>query len=162
MLELWLIRHGLAPSSDEFNGPDADRPLSDEGAEKFTEFAEWVAEQTTIPYVILSSPFVRARQTAEILAEAGGLPDSAVSTNDVLKQGADQTALIRVIREQTAPRVAMVLHEPDLSQLLSALIGGGDFLWAKGGIAIIAFEESPTAGNGFLFAFIRRKLIVKF
>ena len=158
--ELWLIRHAQAPSGDEFKGPDADRPLSTDGVDKFESFCEWLADETTIPYTIVSSPFLRARQTAEILAAAAGVPKTAVINADELKPGTDGTVLIRYLREQTVERLAMVFHEPELSNFLNTLIGGGQFEWAKGGIIRVDFPEgeAPDAGNGAIRWYVRRKL----
>jgi phosphohistidine phosphatase len=157
-LELWLVRHAKAPSAEEFKGPDSDRPLDPDGVAKFTKFCEWVAEQTTIPYVIVSSGFKRALQTAQILATAAGIPATQILSAPELDPGQDMTALWRFLRDQTAPRIALVFHEPELSQFLNSSVGGGHFEWAKGGIACVDFEEEATPGDGKLRWFIRRRL----
>jgi phosphohistidine phosphatase len=95
------------------------------------------------PDVLLSSPLVRARQTAEIVRQALGLDSRLV---DALAPGCDMTRLRDLLGEyRSAERIMVVGHEPDFSGLIGALTGGGRILLKKGGLARVDLE---TVGDG--------------
>jgi phosphohistidine phosphatase len=157
-MQLWLVRHAVAVDREEFTGPDAERPLTDKGRRRFRDFCEWLADQTEMPEVVVTSPLVRAAETAAILAKASGLKKSNVLSTDLLAPGVDLTALLEVVHEQSAQRIALVGHEPDMSQMLSELIGGGEFDFGKGFIAAVEFAAAPAIGSGRLRCLVGLKL----
>src|SRR6185436_3496825 len=69
-MEIYLLRHGIAVERDAHRGPDEERALTDEGRRKVRRGAEAMRAMKLSCDVILSSPLVRARQTAEIVAES--------------------------------------------------------------------------------------------
>lgn len=149
-MQLWLVRHAVAVERDEFQGPDNERPLTDKGRRRFRTFCEWLADQTGMPGRIVSSPLVRAAETAVILAKAAGLKKSRVTFTDVLAPGLDSTALVEYLREAAQDCTALVGHEPDMSQCLTELLGGGQFAFGKGFVAAVEFASSPVLGAGRL------------
>ncbi len=157
-MHLWLVRHAVAAERDEFQGPDNERPLTDKGRRRFRTFCDWLADQTTMPDRIISSPLVRAAETAAILAKAAGLKKSAVAFTDILAPGLDTTALVQYLREASHGCTALVGHEPDMSQCLTELLGGGQFAFGKGFIAAVEFASSPAIGAGRLRWFTGPKL----
>ena len=54
-MELWLVRHAVAADRDEFDGPDAERPLTEKGRRRFRAFCEWLAGETPMPQVVVTS-----------------------------------------------------------------------------------------------------------
>lgn len=96
---------------------------------------------------ILSSPLLRARQTAEILGNAWKL---AVADEDGLGNG-EHAQVIETLRGVNAGRVALVGHEPWMSELLSVLLTGDPSLVAsefkKGAAALVDCDATPGAGN---------------
>src|SRR5262249_22557957 len=136
-MQIWLVRHAVAAERDEFDGPDAERPLTVKGRRRFPDFFDWLSHVAPLPGALFTSPLLRALQTAEILAKATGIRKSAIVTTDLLAPGVDVKALLAFVREQDANFVALVGHEPDLSQSLSEIIGGGEFAFGKGFVAAV-------------------------
>jgi phosphohistidine phosphatase len=122
-MELYILRHGIAV---ERGTPgykkDSDRPLTPEGEEKVRQIADAMRGMDLKFDVILSSPYTRAEQTANIVA---GELDEEVSYSDYLVPGSNALELIGEINDEQPQRVLLVGHEPDLSSLISVLITGG-------------------------------------
>lgn len=122
-MELYILRHGIAV---ERGTPgykkDSDRPLTPEGEEKMRQIADAMRGMDLKFDVILSSPYTRAEQTANIVA---GELDEEVSYSDYLVPGSNALELIGEINDERPQRVLLVGHEPDLSSLISVLITGG-------------------------------------
>src|SRR2546427_470721 len=119
-MEIYILRHGIAV---ERGTPgykrDGDRPLTDEGVEKMRQIAKAMREMDLQFDVIFSSPYVRAKATADIVAETLG---ENVTLTDSLPPEADPAELIDEINGEKPQRVLLVGHEPDLSALISTLI----------------------------------------
>ena len=157
-MELWLVRHAVAADRDEFDGPDAERPLTEKGRRRFRAFCEWLAGETPMPQVVVTSPLLRAVETAALLARESGLKKSEIVSTDRLAPGADLQALLGFVRDQPAELVALVGHEPDFSHYLAGIIGGGEFAFGKGFVAAIDFPSAPAVGTGRLRWFVGPKL----
>jgi len=140
-MEIYILRHGIAV---ERGTPgykrDGDRPLTDEGVEKMRQIAKAMREMDLQFDVIFSSPYVRAKATADIVAETLG---ENVTLTDSLLPEADPAELIDEINDEKPQRVLLVGHEPDLSALISTLICGkrnADIELKKGGLAKLTAE----------------------
>jgi len=140
-MEIYILRHGIAV---ERGTPgykrDGDRPLTDEGVEKMRQIAKAMREMDLQFDVIFSSPYVRAKATADIVAETLG---ENVTLTDSLPPEADPAELIDEINDGKPQRVLLVGHEPDLSALISTLICGkrnADIELKKGGLAKLTAE----------------------
>jgi phosphohistidine phosphatase len=157
-MQLWLVRHAVAAERDEFDGLDAERPLTDKGRRRFRAFCEWLAGETTMPTIVATSPLLRAVETAGLLAKASGLKKSEIVSTALLAPGFDLKSLLGFVRDQPADLVALVGHEPDLSHCLSEIAGGGEFAFGKGFIAAVEFASSPAVGTGRLHWFVGPKL----
>jgi phosphohistidine phosphatase len=157
-MQLWLVRHAVAAERDEFDGPDADRPLTDKGRRRFREFCDWLAGETPMPRAILASPLVRTIETAEVLAKVSGLKKSEIIPTELLAPGVDLNALLVFVRDQSADIVALVGHEPDMSHCLSEIVGGGEFAFGKGFVAALEFTSLPAVGAGRLRWLVGPKL----
>jgi phosphohistidine phosphatase len=141
-MEIYILRHGIAVERGTRGyAKDGDRPLTKEGEEKMHQIAQIIEEMDLQIDLILSSPFVRAKQTAEIVAEALG---EQVTYTDLLKPDSNPKELIAEINDEKPQRVMLVGHEPDLSQLVSLLTsGGGDAAieLKKGGLCKLTTER---------------------
>jgi len=158
-MQLWLVRHAVAIEQGEFDGPDAQRPLTPKGRRRFREFCDWLAGQTSMPQTILSSPLVRAMQTSAILAKSSGKKKADVTSTDLLSPGIDVQQLVDFARSRKATDcLALVGHEPDMSRILVELVGGGDFRFGKGFVAAVEFDSAPAVGAGRLCWFVGPKL----
>jgi phosphohistidine phosphatase len=115
---LLLIRHGIA-HDDSPDGSDFARELTSKGRDKLTRQAAALGAMGLVPDRLVSSPLVRALQTAQILSEAWGVP---VETNRALALGARPDDYLAA-REGGGGGVACVGHNPDISHAVHALTG---------------------------------------
>ena len=157
-MQLWLVRHAVAVERDEFDGADAERPLTSKGRRRFRKFCTRLKRQTTMPPAIVSSPLVRAAQTATILAKSAGLQEWDIVSSDLLAPGVDLQQLVEFLQNRSGECLALVGHEPDMSHLLSEFVGGGDFRFGKGFVAAIEFTSAAEIGAGQLCWFVGPKL----
>lgn len=158
-MQVWFVRHALAAERETFTGPDEERPLVDKGRRQFRTVARWLADRHHRPDLIVSSPLVRAVETAELLSKAAGLKKKDVALNELLAPGINIDKLMHFLREQTVETIALVGHEPDMGSCTSRLAGGGVYDFGKGNIACIRFNGSPGWDNGELAWFVGPKLI---
>jgi len=147
-MKLYFLRHGLAGERSEWTGDDCDRPLIREGKKRMArEAARMKALKLNVEYII-SSPLVRAHQTAEIVARHLGLLDRLID-DELLKPGFDVGALKEILKRHAAAEAIMLVgHEPDFSSIISSIIGGGRITFKKGGLACVNLPDHTTlTGN---------------
>ena len=123
-MELYILRHGAAEEASE-SRQDKDRQLTAEGIEKTRASGRALSKLGIRFDLILTSPFTRTRQTAEIIGEESG---ATVRESDALSSGAGVTGIIKMLRGQAEPVLLLVGHEPEMSQLISFLISGSPLL----------------------------------
>ena len=131
-MRLYFLRHGAADWPD-WDKPDDERPLTEEGRRELHQVGEFLARLKTKPDIILTSPLPRAAQTAEIAAEylrAGVREEKALSPGF----GAEDLKRLRGKYPQQA--LMLVGHEPDFSSVIEALTGGNVKL-SKAGVALV-------------------------
>jgi phosphohistidine phosphatase len=160
MLELYLVRHGIAEERGEDWPDDSKRPLTNSGIAKLRKVARGLAALDVTFDQIVTSPLVRTRQTADVLAEVlKGKPPVAAS--DALAPAGTPAAVIQEIgRHARKARVALVGHEPNLGELAAQLIGAKAPLeFKKGGICRIDFDVLPPKGVGALRWFVTPKML---
>jgi len=114
-MRLYLCRHAQAAPGE----PDATRELAPEGRDQARALGELLAARGDAPVLVLSSPLVRARQTAEAIAKATGAP---LRIEERLAPGATAAALVAALEGEPGP-VATVGHQPDCSEIAVALTG---------------------------------------
>ncbi len=152
-MDLVLVRHAVAAERGTV-AIDAERPLTAEGAERMRQAARGL-ERLVTPQVIVSSPWLRAVQTAEILREQFGL--GRVRLSDALA-GDDYEAVVEMAVETDASPVVLVGHEPWMGELLAYLLtgdpGGMAVTFKKGGAALVRAAGEPRAGGCWLEWFI--------
>jgi phosphohistidine phosphatase len=123
-MNLYILRHGLAVvhGHPDYES-DADRPLTPEGEAKLSLITKAMEALDLSFDVIVSSPFVRARQTAEIVAEAFKVK---LQFSETLIPGGSAKQLIEFINRLAPPwqDIMVVGHEPYLSELISLLVSG--------------------------------------
>ncbi len=157
-MRLLVVRHGIAAPRESFDGPDAARPLTDAGRTRMERGARGIARLVPELECIWTSPLVRARQTAQILAAAyAGKP--ALGEAAWLRPGADLRELAaRLGSEAHRESVAIVGHEPDLSIAVSWLAAGVDGSFAplgKGGAALLDLPGRIDAARATLLWLLR-------
>jgi phosphohistidine phosphatase len=151
-MRLVLVRHAIAEERDRSRWPrDASRPLTAQGRRKFRIAARGLARLLPASAVVLSSPFVRARQTAELLARA--LESAQFVECPELAAGQRLQGIFHLLRARREKHVVIVGHEPDLSALLGACVAGSarfGIEFKKGGAACVEFVGSVQAGRARL------------
>ena len=149
MLTLWLARHGEAVDPD-LAGSDFDRTLTPEGRRRLTETARFLMAREQPPEMVLHSPLVRARQTAETLAAEMELGPEFVRLERTLAPGVTADSLLSQISKRTWERVLCIGHQPDMGRCLAEMIGGGQVAYFPGTIASIRFDGPIICGAGHL------------
>jgi len=126
-MELFLLRHGPAVERGTRGfADDAARPLTPKGRRQLRKTVAAMKQLERNFDLILSSPFLRAKQTAEIVAAALKLKKRLKISNALAPGGAAAILLRQLARHKPAPnKVLLVGHEPDLSRLVSLLTTGG-------------------------------------
>jgi len=159
-MELYLIRHGIAAERGEEYPDDSKRPLTSKGIASLRREAKSLHALGVTFDQIITSPLVRTRQTADILAEAlEGKPP--VATSDALAPAGTPAAVIQELTKHARKaRVALVGHEPNLGELAARLIGAKRPLeFKKGAICRMDFEVLPPKGIGQLRWFLPPKVL---
>ena len=126
-MNLYLLRHGIAADAGAAGcGNDSERPLIPKGERRLRAAAAAMKKLELSFDLILSSPFLRARQTAEIVAGELKLK-KWLEFSDELVPGGNFKTLMQALGElKPAPEnVLLVGHEPHLSRLISLLVAGG-------------------------------------
>lgn len=140
-MELYFLRHGLAGERSEWIGNDGERPLTEAGKVQTAREAAGLGKLGLVPDVILTSPLIRAIQTAEILAQELGIPERVVS-DERLSPGFGRKKLRRILIEYgDHGKLMLVGHEPDFSQTIGRLIGDARVVIKKGGLACVAITD---------------------
>ncbi len=157
-MRLILIRHAIAEERSRRRWPDdADRPLTQRGMRRFRLAARGLGALQPEVDLVLASPSVRTHQTATILEDELGWPDPELRPE--LAGGAALGGVIEVLGAcEARATVAVVGHEPTMSELASAYAGGPTSRltldWRRGGVALIEFERGPTVNSGTLRWFL--------
>jgi phosphohistidine phosphatase len=141
---LYLLRHGDA--GDPRPHDDDARELTDKGRRRLRTAAGLWKRLRVSPELVITSPLPRARQTAELLVEGLGMePD--VTVDDRLRPGADWSDMAAAMAEHgPAEQVAVVGHDPDLSDALGLLSGAASIGLRKGGMACLELDREPRPG----------------
>lgn len=154
-MELLILRHAIAFPRDAKRWPDdAKRTLTMEGVKRARRAAAGLKRMAKRPALVLTSPLVRARDTAAIFAQAARWPEALDCA--ALSPGAPPEDVLAALRRQGAKAecVAVVGHEPHLSRLLALSVRGDAraeaFELKKSAIACLQFEGPPRAGQGVL------------
>jgi len=146
-LQLHLLRHADAGDPEAWDGPDADRPLSEKGRLQAERLATFLHGVRFVPDAVISSPKARARETAEIVADAW---TTGVRFDDRLASGFDLPAVDTILADHGAPRQPLLVgHDPDFSGVLSALVGA-DLTMKKGAFARVDVRGRVADGRGAL------------
>ena len=161
MPELLVVRHAIAMDrllSMEQGLSDAERPLTDEGRTKMQMAVQGLQRIQSDIDVILTSPLLRAQQTAAILEDY--FPSAIAEKLKTLAPQYNNEELIHSLSNIKGKHIAIVGHEPGLSTLIASLICGSDdgaIELKKGGMAQLHFAEQIAPGEGTLQWLLRPK-----
>jgi phosphohistidine phosphatase len=158
--DLYLVRHAIAAERGEEWPDDTRRPLTEAGITRFKEAVEGLAWLDVEIDEIFTSPLVRAKQTANLLAH--GLANKAVvKTLDALAPGHPPRAVMNELsRSAKRHRIALVGHEPGLGELAAHLIASSRALpFKKGGVCHITVQGLTSRRPGELVWFLPPKVL---
>jgi len=152
MTELHLLRHAHAGNPARWSGDDAARPLSDKGRRQCARLGALLAAGGEAPDLFITSPRVRAAQTAELVAEAVGAP----VVIDERLVGMLDVEIVAAILAAAGPaeRPCLVGHDPDFSELLADLLGVSDLPMRKGAIARVSVDGPPYRSGSAVLRYL--------
>jgi phosphohistidine phosphatase len=161
-MDLYLVRHGVAFNADPARWPDdSQRPLTPEGQKRFSSAARGLKALVPAVDVVLSSPWVRARMTAELLQKDAGWP--ALVASEALAERSTAEVLRALHPYARADAVALVGHEPSLRQLTSYLLtaetGHVQIELKKGGVVRLSLDETLRPGSARLIWLLSPKIL---
>jgi len=163
--DLYIMRHGIAiPRGSEGFSDDSKRPLTPQGKEKMRDIAKGLKRLGVELDWIVSSPLVRAVETAEVVA-ATLSSNTPTDRSEVLSPGGSPESLIPFLaKHPTRRRVLLAGHEPDLGELAARLIGAGrhaNLPFKKGGCCLITFDQFPPKSAGQLVWWLTPRIMRK-
>lgn len=147
-MELYLIRHAEAAPAKENGVSDEDRPLTSHGEGQASALGKALCGHGVELRLIISSPLLRARQTAEALLREWREPKPDFRVYKELALGGKRRPLLRALREQGADKVAIVGHEPELGELAAYLLGSKKLHIALDKAAVAALHCSAGLEKG--------------
>jgi len=158
--ELYLIRHAVAEERGDAWPDDSRRPLSEDGIAKMKKNARGLVRIGVVFDVVLTSPLVRARQTAEIVAAAYSTRPPIVVIESLSTEGSAQAVITDLEAHSRRGRIALVGHEPNIGELAAKLAGARRVLeFKKGAVCRIDVESLPPAGPGTLKWFLTPRIM---
>jgi phosphohistidine phosphatase len=148
-MKLYVMRHGTAEDDAE-SGADGDRALTAAGRGRVIDVAKKLVEVGEAPLAIVTSPLVRATQTAEIVAVVTELGErgGTVEVRRALAPGGDGSRLAHQLAQEGRKRVMFVGHEPDLSGLVASLVGAFGRPFEKA--MVVGVQVPPDKGRSKL------------
>ncbi len=161
-MKVYLVRHGIA--QERLGGAvlnDSQRPLTDEGKTEMKQVAHALKRLNVKPDLVVASPLVRAKQTAEIIREVLG-PSDELKITDSLAPGGSASGVYKFLRQfHQIEEVFLVGHEPDIGQLAANLLWAGSELnipFKKGAVCRVDVFDLPPTSPGMLKWFITPKI----
>ncbi len=162
-MKLYLLRHGIAVDriGGEINS-DWQRPLTKEGRAETSQVALALAKIGVKAKLVVTSPLVRAKQTAEIVANTFA-KDIELQITEALAPGGTASDLYKFLTPfQQLEEIFLVGHEPDMSRLAGTLLWAGPELnmsFKKAGVCRIDIVDIPPSSPGILKWFLTPKIL---
>ena len=153
-MQLLVVRHAIAMEREEWaktGRPDSDRPLTDTGRRRMRKNARGFQRIAPLPDLIVTSPWLRAADTARVIAETLGL--AHMETLDAMLPDHAPADLAAWLNDRAQLScVAVVGHEPHLGELVTWLLGGSGSRveFKKGGACLLQIDEKVAKGSARL------------
>lgn len=145
---LYLVRHGIAVDrTDPKCPPEVERPLTARGVQKTRSAALGLQSLGAKPDVLITSPYVRAAQTAEIFAEAVGYSPEKIRVSEALKPGENPATIMNEIARLKAKEVMCFGHAPHLDLLIAHLAGARGVFTTLKKAGVACFEQEGGHGR---------------
>jgi len=142
-MNLYIIRHAIAVEEDS-SGEDSQRALTDKGSRKMRQIAKGLRSLGSEFDIILSSPYLRARETAEILGEVFKMKKQVATSDNLLPMGDPDLLIAEINEKYSVDSLAIIGHEPYLTALISLLIAKSapvDIVIKKGGVCRLSIDD---------------------
>lgn len=162
--EFYIMRHGIAAGLGPGVTEDARRPLTLEGRKRMEEIAQGLKKLGCKFDWIVTSPLLRAVETAKILAEEQDTKAPLDFCEALRPGGSPEAVLSFLAKHPQHKRVIIIGHEPDLTEMATRLIGAGRSAhlgFKKGGCCLITFSEFPPKSPGELVWWLTPKVMRK-
>jgi phosphohistidine phosphatase len=158
-MQVYLLRHGIA-EENRAGKSDADRQLTAEGRRKLSDTLQTVAEADAKPSLILTSPLLRAAQTAEIAASVLHCKSEPLQTKALLPSSSPEQVWNEVRIHKDESELMLVGHDPLFTQLAGNLLGVPELQidFKKGAVLRLDFESFGARPKGLLKWFLVPKL----
>ena len=144
-MNLYIIRHAIAvdEGTSDYES-DSQRPLTDKGRKKMRQIAKALHNLGVEFDLILSSPYVRARETAEILADVFKMKKKILFSDNLIPLGNPELLIGEINESYSVDSIALVGHEPHLSTLIGILVAENaklDITIKKGGVCYLSADD---------------------
>ena len=153
-MNLYIIRHAIAvdEATSDYES-DSERPLTDKGRKKMRQIAKALRHLGVEFDLILSSPYTRACETAEILADVFRMKKKIAFSDNLIPLGNPELLIGEINEKYSVDSLALVGHEPHLSTLVGLLTaenGKLDITLKKGGVCYLATDDLHHASRATL------------
>ncbi|MFT3890836.1 MAG: phosphohistidine phosphatase SixA [Anaerolineales bacterium] len=147
-MKLYLIRHSNAidPGTPDYED-DSQRPLTEKGRDKMYKIASALKELGVKPDLIVSSPYIRARQTADILAKVLKYKPELTISETLIPMGNADDIVGEINEKYSVDELVLIGHEPSLSGLIGTLVAGNpeiDVNLKNGGVCCLSADDLHT------------------
>ena len=164
-MKIYLVRHGIAsqPMDEDFEA-DSQRPLTTRGRDEITRIAGALKKLGLKPDLILSSPYVRAEQTANLLAREFNCQQHLLLSDLLVPDGSPAAILSAIVENYMAEELVIVGHLPCLGLLASLLTAGNLDLAVnikKGGVCCLSSDDLRTEPRAVLEWLLTPKILLK-
>jgi phosphohistidine phosphatase len=157
---LYLVRHGIAVDrSDPKSPPEVERPLTAKGVQKTRSTALGIRAMGVKPDMMITSPYTRAAQTAEIFAEALGFPIEKIRVSDALKPAANPADILKEISQARSKEVMCFGHAPHLDVTIAQLAGARAVFTELKKAGVACFERTAPHGRWTLLWILTPKAL---
>jgi phosphohistidine phosphatase len=162
-MDLFALRHGEAGNRQKLIVIDTKRTLTAAGRKEIEEVAKGLSKIKVKPERIITSPLVRARETAEIVAKVQS-SDNLEEWDELKPEGNRQQFYTKLSKLKSDLSVMIVGHEPYLSTMICEVIGapGGRLVLKKGGVARVRVDTLTPKVAGELRWVLSPGLLKKF
>ncbi|MGH9758242.1 MAG: phosphohistidine phosphatase SixA [Candidatus Acidiferrales bacterium] len=157
---VYIVRHGIAVAHDDPKATsEAERPLTADGVKKTRSAALGLRRLGAKPDVFITSPYVRAAQTAEIFAEALGFSPAKIKVSEALKPTGNPAEALKEIQRIRARELVCFGHAPHLDQIIAQLAGARGVFTQIKKAGVACFEHAAPQGRWDLVWLLTPKIL---
>jgi len=164
-MKIYLIRHSNAvdPGTPGYED-DSQRPLTEKGRDKMKDIASALKELNVKPDLIVTSPYVRARQTAEILAKVLKYKQELAFSDALVPMGSADNIIGEINEKYSVDELVLVSHEPCCSALIGTLTAGNPdlaFNIKNGGVCCLSSDDLHIERRAVLEWLLPPKILIE-